>query len=451
MHVKNIRKQVSLLLALVALVALSLPQEAPAAQDAPSTQPAFVAGQILVKFHPGVRPADRLALHQAQAARLLRVIPGLEVSVVRVPAGTERAAVAAYARSPLVAYAELDYLAHALEVPLPDDEHFGKQWGMHNTGQEFKAGLFGTRDADIDAPEAWAITKGDPDVLIAILDTGIDQDHPDLHAKIVDNINFADDSSTVDDLYGHGTHVAGTAAAMTDNEVGVAGVGGTARLLNVKVLNDQAFGPNSQIAYGIRWAADYQSPNDPQARVRVINLSLGNDISSRTLEDAVKYAWNKGAVLTCAGGNGGDQSPTYPARYEPCIAVAATDDDDELASFSSWNNDWMDVAAPGENVYSTFPNHPFALGDARGRSQNYDYGNGTSMSAAYVAGLAALVWNTPASTSNQLVRYCIEQRADRIPGTGTYWIHGRVNADKAVSNAVQGTCSPKPRQDELAQ
>lgn len=118
--------------------------------------------------------------------------------------------------------------------------------------------------------------------------------------------------------------------------------------------------------------------------------------------------------------------------------------DDTRAPFSSWNSSWMDVAAPGAEVFATFPNHPFALGETRGRAQQYDYGNGTSMAVAHVAGLAALLWSTPAGRSNHVVRDCIEQSTDPIPGTGTFWIHGRVNAARAVAQAIDGTCGQLP-------
>ena len=151
------------------------------------------------------------------------------------------------------------------------------------------------------------------------------------------------------------------------------------------------------------------------------------------MENAVNYAWNKGVVLACAGGNDGNTRPTYPAKYDRCIAVAATDANDRKASFSSYGIKWMDVAAPGVEIYSTFPNHPYALNKAPG----YDYGNGTSMSAPHVAGLAALLWSTSYGTSNQAVRQRIESTADRVAGTGSYWVYGRINACKAVG----GTCN----------
>jgi len=165
-------------------------------------------------------------------------------------------------------------------------------------------------------------------------------------------------------------------------------VGYNSGLLNVKVLNDQAAGYHSWVASGITWAADHGA--------RVINMSLGWNSGSKTLENAVNYAWNKGVVLACAGGNDGNTRPTYPAKYDRCIAVAATDANDRKASFSSYGSKWMDVA-----------------------------------------GLAALLWGTSYGSSNQAVRERIESTADRIAGMGGYWAYGRINACKAVG----GVCN----------
>jgi len=396
---------------------------------------AFAPGRILVKFRPGVGAAQKAAAHRAQGAGVLEVIPGIDVQVVNVPKGAETAKVAAYARNPLVAYAEPDYIAYALEDPL-----FSKQWGLDNTGQVYKEDEYGnpvsgTPDADIDAPEAWGIATGDPEIKIAILDTGIDQDHPDLVGKLVaaDNVNLTN-SRTVDDLYGHGTHVAGIAAAETDNGEGVAGVGYNCSLLNVKVLNDRGSGRYSWIAYGIIWAAD----SDAQ----VINMSLGGYSYSDTLEDAVNYAWNKGVVLAAAAGNDGISDKLYPAAYANCIAVAATDDDDQRVDEPGWwasnYGTWVDVAAPGLYIYSTIPNHDSRIWGMPDETP-YDYGSGTSMATPHVAGLAALVW-AQGYTSNVDVRNQIQSTADPIDGTDTYWIYGRINA----CNAVGGSCTYGP-------
>jgi len=318
-------------------------------------------------------------------------------------------------RNPNVEFAEADYLAFATAAP--NDTYFTNQWGLENTGQTIK-GQAGTIDADINAPTAWNTTTG-INVRVAILDTGIDQNHEDLSGKIVLQANFTT-SGTLDDLYGHGTHVGGIVAAVTDNGKGVAGGCPDCVLMNGKVLRDDGAGAYSWIANGITWAADNQA--------KVINLSLGGSASSRTLQKAVNYAWNKGAVVVAAAGNSANQSKTYPAAYANAIAVAATNNKDQKASFSSYGAKWVDVAAPGQDIFSTFPNHPYKIN----KSPNYDYGSGTSMATPMTSAAAALIWTTGYGTSASSVRSRLESTTDKIPGTGTYWSAGRVNAAAAA-------------------
>ena len=198
----------------------------------------------------------------------------------------------------------------------PVDAYFDKQWGMNK----------------VQAPQAWDVTTGSGEVNIAILDTGIDLDHPDLAAKIVSSINFGD-SPNADDSYGHGTHCAGIAAASTNNGVGVAGLGYDSTLMNVKVLRDNGSGYYSWVANGITWAADNGA--------EVISLSLGGSSASSTLENAINYAWDKGVVIVTAAGNNGNSNPFYPAYYANCIAVAGTDANDNLAPGPTMAAGWM--------------------------------------------------------------------------------------------------------------
>ena len=232
MKVQRTLRNVFLLLTLATVMVLPLLLGATPVQGSPPDQPPFSLDRILVKFEPGTSPVERAAIHRLQGGRPIRVIPGVEVEVVAVPTGAEEVRAAGYARHPHVAYAEPDYTAFAVDDP--PDPFFGKQWGLNNVGQDYD-GRSGTVDADIDAPEAWEITTGSADVIVAILDSGIDQDHPDLYGKLVGNYDFTG-SSTVDDNHGHGTHVAGIAAAVTNNGEGVAGIGYDSSLLNVKVM-----------------------------------------------------------------------------------------------------------------------------------------------------------------------------------------------------------------------
>jgi thermitase len=392
-------KRFSIIVALVLALLLSIAGGFAAAQ-APDDTPGHAPDRILVKFQPGTPDEAKANVHQRLGGRVIGVIPGIDVAVVSVSQNQAAEKARAYGREKNVEFAEPDYIAKAIFTP--NDPYFDSQWGM----------------TKIQAPQAWDVTTGSSNVKIAILDTGIDQNHEDLAAKIVANKNFTT-SSTVDDLYGHGTHCAGIAAAITNNSTGVAGVGFYTSLMNGKVLDDRGSGYYSWTASGITWAADNGA--------KVISMSLGGSSASSTLENAVNYAWSKGVVVVAAAGNSGKTAPIYPAYYTNCIAVAATDQNDAKASFSTYGS-WVDVAAPGVSIYSTLPNHSNSIG-----TTNYGSLSGTSMATPHVAGLAALVWSTASGTSNTSVRSRIQSTADKIAGTGTYWQYGRINAYKAVA------------------
>ncbi|MFH1141862.1 MAG: S8 family serine peptidase [Chloroflexota bacterium] len=370
----------------------------------------FAPDRILVKFKPGAEASAKQDVHGRHGGQVVGEISALGVQVVRVAPGQVKKMAQDYGRENAVQFAEPDYLAYAIGTP---DDTFFVQWNM----------------AKIQAPQAWDITTGNPSIKIAILDTGIDQDHVDLPlgSKIVTNqMNFTN-SDTVDDRYGHGTHVAGIAAASTNNGVGVAGVGYNSSLMNVKVLGDSGSGPLSGVAAGIVWAADNGA--------KVINMSLGATMGEQTLEDAVNYAWGKGVVLVAAAGNFNSTVDVYPARYDNVIAVAATDPSDARASFSSYGP-WVDVAAPGVGIFSTLPNQQNQQGGV-----NYGTLSGTSMSSPHVAGLAGLLWASQWGTtnSNVIIRQRIELMADQA---GTMWSQygiRRINAFAAVGDTPTPT------------
>jgi len=213
-----------------------------------------------------------------------------------------------------------------------------------------------------------------------------------------------------------------SAAAAADNGIGVAGVAYGAGLMNVKVLADNGSGYTSWVASGIYWAADNGA--------KVINLSLGGSTASKTLENAVNYAWSRGVVVVAAGGNNASSAKQYPAAYTNCIAVAATDQNDNKAYFSNFGSKWIDVAAPGANIYSTLPNHSNRIGGT-----DYGYLSGTSMATPYVAGLAALVWSTGYGTTASNVRSRVVGAVDKTVSGNIYKKYGipRINAFKAVT------------------
>jgi thermitase len=384
-----------------------------------ATDPYRAAGQILVKFRDGGAAPSVLRQHGLSAGT---DVGDTGAHLITVPAGKELQLIEALSRNPSVEYAEPDQAATSATA----DPYFGRQYSLQNDGQPFTNTrgdiqiAAGTPDADVDAVEAGGVTTGSG-IKVAVLDSGVASDNPDINPKVVARANFSG-ATTNEDIYGHGTHVAGIIAA-THNTEGVAGVCPGCTILAGKVLNDSGVGSSSSVANGINWAVSNGA--------KVVNMSIGVP-ASRTLETAVNNAWSNGVVLVAAAGNGGNQAKIYPGAYAKVIAVGATDNKDAKAAFSTYGASWVDVAAPGVNVYSTFPNHPFALEKPNNRSQGYDVGNGTSMSSAIVAATAALVWSsTPGATATS-VRAKVETTSEKKTGQGTYWAYGRVNAFNAV-------------------
>jgi thermitase len=277
------------------------------------------------------------------------------------------------------AWNRIAHLEHQSRAPselwITNDPYADQQWAL----------------TEVQALTLWGISTGNRGILVAVLDTGIDTKHEDLKGKVVAEVNFTD-SPTPYDIYGHGTHIAGIIAANSNNGIGITGVAPESRLMNVKVANDKRQCQASAVAHGIVWAVDKGA--------HVINISLQFAEPSAELENAVNYAWSQGAVIIAAAGNEGGQSPVYPAFYENCIAVAATSQDGSLAPLSN-RGDWVDVAAPGFNIYSTLPNN------------SYGYKSGTSFAVAHISGLAALLFDVVRDTNgdnkiNDEVRAAIE-------------------------------------------
>lgn len=391
-----------------------------AAQGNAAAEPSYIAGQIMVKFRDDGAAAGALGGHGLSAGPQ---IGSTGARLIKVPEGRELQLIEALNRNPLVEYAEPDKIVR----PATNDQYFPRQYALENTGQSFTntkgdiTTAAGTVDADVDAVEAWAITTGNG-IAVAVLDSGVATDNPDINPKVAARANFTTARNN-EDNYGHGTHVAGIVAAAADNSVGVAGVCPGCTILAGKVLNDNGMGSSSGLANGINWAA--------KSGAKVINMSLAVG-ATVTLETAVNNAWSGGAVLVAAAGNGDNQTMMYPGAYPNVIAVGATDNNDSKASFSTYGASWVDVAAPGVNVYSTFPNHKFAIARLYGRSLGYDIGSGTSMAAPIVAGIAALAWSSHAGATNASVRGNLESTAELKPGMEPYWAHGRVNANLAV-------------------
>lgn len=500
--------------ALLAVLLLVSTLVGAAGQPLAAGPPSFAPDRILVKFKLGTMASEISALATQTGATSLRTIPGLGVHVLRVPAGTVADNVAVYARHPNVLYAEPDYY-RVLRIPTEGqdpqgspNQYFHEQWALNNTGQEHTMPdpllgavlVSGTADADIDAPEAWDITQGNPAVKIAILDTGVDCRSSSFPGgsveflrpgKCLEEVNFVSeytsnyDGSPVTevDVVAHGSHVAGIAAAATDNAIGIAGVGWNSSIGSLKTCFEYYIDlyppleiwaivgicPVSSSAAAIRYAADHG--------YHVINMSYASDQVdengdpiglggfTQTESDAVDYAWNKGVVLVAAAGNGSNTVRSYPAAYDNVIAVGATDHNDNLASFSTFStdtDDWVSILAPGEGIISTVPNalcvfYAEYLGFVFDPDNDacLDWYSGTSMASPHVAGAAALVWGHLFESGlanpetcvdgngvrcNLVVRQQLENGADAVGAIGqnmrAWSIHGRLNLVGALTEAA---------------
>lgn len=386
----------------------------------------YVQDQVLVKFKPTLSDPMVEVTLAAYRSKKLKRIPRLNIYQLQIPEGTTvEEMLYVLSRNPDVEYAEPNYRAHITVTP--NDILFSEQYALYNSGQEFGpvgSPQQGQSRADIKAREAWEETKGDEDIIIAIVDSGVDMDHPDINDKIQssgrDFVN--DDFDATDDLF-HGTHVAGIAAAETNNEEGIAGVAWNSKILPVKVIDDTGWGDYADIIDGIRWAADNGAD--------VINLSVGGDVFSLSLREAVKYAYDNNIVVVCAAGNDGG-SVLYPAAYEDyCLAVAATDYDDLRVSWSNYGPE-VDIAAPGDQIISLVPTWYWGPD-----SLPYAYGDGTSMAAPHVSGLAALIKGLKPNLSVDDIMYIIRYSADDVNSTNylgedEFIGYGRINMEKAL-------------------
>jgi len=353
----------------------------------------FVPGEIVIGFNNEVNVAKLKigGVEPVHGALIKQIIEPLNVIVIEVDKGKEDDAINSYLGSPLVKYAEKNMLIHLTEKP--NDPGWENQWGPQ----------------DIHCPKAWDNGVGSTEVTLAIVDTGVDYHHEDLSARYIGGRDIVNNDNDPMDDNGHGTHCAGIAAGTINNEKGIAGIAQVS-IMAVKVLNSIGSGSYSDVADGIVYAADNGAD--------VISLSLGGPTSAGVLEDACNYAWQNGAVIVAAAGNDGTTNKLYPAAYDNVIAVAANDKKDERAWFSNYG-DWVDVSAPGVNIFSTYP-HDNSRPDGK-----YKYLSGTSMACPHVAGVAALAKSWNPSWSNKQIRQKIFDTADKI---GDFVKYGKVDA-----------------------
>ncbi len=387
------------LFATLALPALLLASGAAAA----GPKKEFVAGEVLVKFKSGHDGPGAKAIAEL-GGRLLEKLSRIDVSRVKLPGGTTvEQALAKLSKLPFVEYAEPNLIFKPTAWS-PSDPRWDEQWGMRT----------------IRAPAGWGLSTGSSDVIIAIVDTGVDLSHPDLKKRLVPGYDFVDDDSRPDDVGGHGTHCAGIAAASANDNIGVAGVCPNCAVMPLRVMGPDG-GSASDVAKGIVWAADHGA--------RVISLSLGGYFASSAQEDALDYAASKGALAVAAAGNSGVDSPHFPAYHEVCLAVGSTEQNDSRSSFSNFGS-WVDVAAPGSYIMSSIP------------GGGWEYKSGTSMATPFVAGLAGLLFSRPGATA-ATVRRAIEEGAVPVGG----WVsRGRIDVRRAIEkhDAALGSGSPKP-------
>lgn len=265
----------------------------------------------------------------------------------------------------------------------------------------------------------WKVSKGATSVPIAIVDTGVDLEHPDLHDHLLEGYNAVNPNQSPMDDVGHGTHVTGVVAALVNNHIGVAGMTWANPVIPVKVLDQSGAGSTYAVAQGIIWATDQGA--------RVINLSLGNYADAQFLHDAIRYAFDRDVVLIAASGNDDTATPGFPAAYPEVLAVSATDHLNRRASFSNYG-EYIDVAAPGLNIASTFPGSQYAAM------------SGTSMASPHVTALAALIRSVNPMLKNIEVMEIIRQTATDLgpEGRDIHFGYGLINVDKALQSAATG-------------
>lgn len=325
-------------------------------------------------------------------------------------------ALAAFNANAYIEYAEPDYVGFGSITP--NDNSFPQQWSLHNTGQSG-----GEADADIDAPEAWDITVGMSSTVLAIIDSGVDLDHPDLVAKIVPGYDFVNNDNVPQDDHGHGTHVSGIAAANTNNMLGIAGVCWPCRIMPLKALDSSNYGYYTWWASSIVYAVDHGA--------QAINMSMGGITYSEFLHNAVNYAYHENVPIAAAMMNYGNSTLYYPAAFTETIGVGSTDHNDVRSEFSNFGNH-VDLVAPGSSILSTLWDDTYASW------------SGTSMATPHVVGVIGLILATNQEYTIEELRSTLRTTADDQvgppeedpPGWDIYFGAGRLNAAQALSSTI---------------
>lgn len=365
-----------------------------------------IADEILLTVVSGTTDVMIMQVAESVGSTVVGSIPGLDVYQIRLS-------------SPVSSFADLMQIIADLEA-LPEvvaAEGNGVDTGGAVTPSDSK---FSSQNGvkKIRADEAWTIARGS--VTIAIVDTGVDLDHPDLSSKIIKGKDFVDGDNEPDDENGHGTHVAGIAAALTNNAKGIAGVSWGSKILAVRVRGASSTGSYADGAAGVKHAADKGA--------RIINFSGGGTGGKTVKCNAVSYAVGKGSMVVAAAGNNGNSTEFYPAACAGAIAVGSTTSSDTRASYSNFGS-WVDLAAPGTSILSTVPVGGTCTNCT---STGYKRLSGTSMAAPMVAGAAAVVLSRQPTLSNAQVETRLERTAVKLPSANLG--AGRIDLFEAVFN-----------------
>jgi subtilisin family serine protease len=413
---------------------------------------------LLKKDKAGLTKKERHVLERLSRAPKNARVPELgriyKIQVELEPGQSLEEAVNAFNSDPNVEYAEMNYIVSTCKTPC--DNLYPVQWALNNTGQDYPINESevrrGTADCDIDAPEAWDVNTGSFEVVVAVIDTGVDYGHRDLAWNIWVNEDEVfgngiddDDNGYTDDIVGydfinhdsdprddngHGTHCAGIIAAWGDNFLSIAGVCWNARIMPLKFLSEAGEGQESDAATAIYYAVENGAD--------VTSNSYGGPDYSQTMEEAIAYAHSQGVIMVAAAGNDNTDSAHYPAYHEQMIAVAATDSMDRKAGFSSYG-DWVDISAPGVDILSL-------RGWGTSLGEVYDAFttilSGTSMACPHLAGVAALTLSQNPQAPTEYVTAKLVTAADDIsdknPDYEGLLGTGRVNAFKAVRDGAEG-------------